>query len=105
MAGPGPYDPIPRAPGGKLVERAPWATFRRELGRFIAKAGTAHVPAGHTTAGGYRLGYQCGLYRAAKRNGHLPEANAQWLEAQPGWAWNLRGRPGREMKDNGWAAA
>ena len=88
MAGAGFGDPVPRPAGARLAEATPWARFQAELEGYVSTHGSADVPGRHRSPSGYRLGIECGQYRTAQYNGHLPDAQEAWLDAQPGWWWN-----------------
>jgi superfamily II DNA or RNA helicase len=68
-----------------------WRNGLDVLDRYIARTGTALVPAKHIE-GEFKLGVWVSGQRGAYKRGTLDSEKAAQLEERPGWTWELRKR-------------
>ena len=66
---------------------ANFAIGLEHLKKYVAKEGNAHVPQGHETKDGYKLGKWVANKRVAFNNGYLTQEHIQQLEVLPGWTF------------------
>ena len=82
-----------------------WKVFQSELLKYIAEFGTTYVETAFVAKNMYRLGQ---VVSSVRNNGNYidghPDRRA-WLNAQPGWTWNViqsaeyRAKKGKESSD------